>query len=188
MREHFDVETNDADDVWSPAGLIRRLQGMSGVFVTGTQPIDVALLAACPELRAVCSMAAGYNNTDVPACTAHGVLVSNAPNVLTETTADFGFALMMAAARRIAESEHFLRRGYWTNGATIFLLVRTSMAQHWACWAWAASGKPLHGVVRWVSACRCATTIARASPRTLKLNLALSTSARNNCCASRTIW
>jgi gluconate 2-dehydrogenase len=60
-------------------------------------------------------MAVGYNNIDVPACTARGVLVSNAPDVLTETTADFGFALMMAAARRIAESEHFLRSGAWTK-------------------------------------------------------------------------
>jgi gluconate 2-dehydrogenase len=60
-------------------------------------------------------MAVGYNNVDVPACTAHGVVVSNAPDVLTETTADFGFALMMATARRIAESERFLRRGEWTK-------------------------------------------------------------------------
>ena len=60
-------------------------------------------------------MAVGYNNVDVPACTARGVLVTNTPDVLTETTADFGFALMMAAARRIAESEHFLRRGEWTQ-------------------------------------------------------------------------
>ncbi|MES2100953.1 MAG: D-glycerate dehydrogenase, partial [Pseudomonadota bacterium] len=87
----------------------------AGVFITGTQPIDTALLDACPDLRAVCSMAVGYNNVDVPACTAHGVVVSNAPDVLTETTADFGFALMMATARRIAESEHFLRSGAWTK-------------------------------------------------------------------------
>ncbi len=58
-------------------------------------------------------MAVGYNNIDVDACTARGVVVTNTPDVLTETTADFGFALMMAAARRIAESEHFLRRGEW---------------------------------------------------------------------------
>jgi gluconate 2-dehydrogenase len=58
-------------------------------------------------------MAVGYNNIDVAACTAHGVLASNAPDVLTETTADFGFALMMATARRITESEHFLRAGKW---------------------------------------------------------------------------
>ena len=95
--------------------LIRRLQGKAGVFVTGSEKIDATLVAACPELRAVCSMAVGYNNIDVAACTAAGVLVSNAPDVLTETTADFGFALMMAAARRIAESEHFLRRGEWNK-------------------------------------------------------------------------
>ena len=57
----------------------------------------------------------GYNNIDLDACTARGVLVSNTPDVLTETTADFGFALMMATARRITESEHFLRAGLWTK-------------------------------------------------------------------------
>ncbi len=115
LREHFEVEANEADVVWTQPELIAHLQGKAGVFITGTQPIDTALLADCPELRAVCSMAVGYNNIDVPACTARGVLVSNAPDVLTETTADFGFALMMAAARRITESEHFLRSGAWTK-------------------------------------------------------------------------
>ena len=115
LRVHFEVESNEADAVWPQEELIRRLQGKAGAFLTGTQPIDAALLAACPELRAVCSMAVGYNNIDVPACTARGVLVSNAPDVLTQTTADFGFALMMATARRITESEHFLRRGEWTK-------------------------------------------------------------------------
>jgi len=59
----------------------------------------------------------GYNNVDVPACTARGVLATNTPDVLTETTADFGFALMMATARRMAESEHFLRAGHWDRWA-----------------------------------------------------------------------
>jgi glyoxylate/hydroxypyruvate/2-ketogluconate reductase len=113
LREHFEVETNEADVVWSPAELVAHLQGKAGVLVTGTQPVDGDLLAACPQLRAVCSLAVGYNNIDVAACTARRVLVSNAPDVLTETTADFGFALMMAAARRIAEGEHFLRSGAW---------------------------------------------------------------------------
>ena len=115
LREHFEVESNDADDIWSRDELIRRLQGKDGVFVTGTQAIDAALLDACPQLQAVCSLAVGYNNIDVPACTARGVAVSNAPGVLTETTADFGFALVMAAARRVSESEAFLRRGEWTK-------------------------------------------------------------------------
>jgi gluconate 2-dehydrogenase len=115
LREHFEVQHNQADAVWPQDELVRRLQGIDGVFVTGTEAIDAGVLAACPRLRAVCSMAVGYNNIDLPACTARGVLVSNAPDVLTETTADFGFALMMAAARRISESELFLRAGKWTR-------------------------------------------------------------------------
>ncbi len=115
LRKHFEVEDNPADQVWSKPQLIERLQGKAGVFTTGSERIDAELLAACPELRAVCNMAVGYNNIDVPACTARGIVVTNTPDVLTETTADFGFALMMAAARRIAESERSLRRGEWTK-------------------------------------------------------------------------
>ena len=117
LAEHFEVEVNDAPVDWPQAELIRRLQGKAGVFVAASERIDAALLDACPDLRAVCSMAVGYNNIDVPACTARGVLVTNAPDVLTETTADFGFALMMATARRICESEHFLRAGRWQRWA-----------------------------------------------------------------------
>ncbi|MCX2860934.1 D-glycerate dehydrogenase [Paucibacter sp. PLA-PC-4] len=115
LRARFEVQTNEADEVWSQDELIARLQGMAGVYITGSEKIDARLLDACPGLRAVCTMAVGYNNIDVPACSARGVLVSNAPDVLTETTADFGFALMMATARRITESEHFLRRGEWSK-------------------------------------------------------------------------
>ena len=117
LRAHFDVEANGEPVDWPQPELIRRLQGKDGVFVAGTEPIDVTLLDACPDLRAVCSMAVGFNNIDVPACTARGVQVTNAPDVLTETTADFGFALMMATARRITESEHYLRAGRWQRWA-----------------------------------------------------------------------
>jgi glyoxylate/hydroxypyruvate/2-ketogluconate reductase len=113
LRQHVDVTTNDAPVDWPRDELIARLQGHQGVFVAATEPIDATLVAACPELRAVCSMAVGYNNIDVAACAARGITVTNAPDVLTETTADFGFALMLAAARRITESEHFLRAGQW---------------------------------------------------------------------------
>ncbi len=115
LAEHFEVAHNDSDTPWSQDELIAHLQGFDAVFVTTGERIDARLLTACPQLKAVCSMAVGYNNIDVPACTAAGVLASNAPDVLTETTADLGFALMMAAARRLAESEHALRRGEWTR-------------------------------------------------------------------------
>ena len=115
LAAHFEVESNDDDRVWDRTELARRLQGKAGIFATGSERIDAALLDACPELRAVCNMAVGYNNIDVDACTARGIVATNTPDVLTETTADFGFALMMAAARRMAESERFLRRGEWTK-------------------------------------------------------------------------
>ncbi len=115
LSRHFELRHNQADAVWTQEALMAQLQDCDAVFVTGSEAIDARLLAACPRLRAVCSMAVGYNNIDLAACSARGVLVSNAPDVLTETTADFGFALMMAAARRIAESEHFLRAGKWTR-------------------------------------------------------------------------
>jgi gluconate 2-dehydrogenase len=113
LQAHFDVEANQADDHWGPAQLIEKLQGKQGVFTTGSERIDAALLAACPELKICANMAVGYNNFDLDAMTARGVLATNAPDVLTETTADFGFALLMATARRITESEHFLRAGQW---------------------------------------------------------------------------
>jgi glyoxylate/hydroxypyruvate/2-ketogluconate reductase len=113
LRQHVDVTTNDAPLDWPRDQLIARLQGHDGVFVAATEPIDSTLVAACPQLKAVCSMAVGYNNIDVAACAARGITVTNSPDVLTETTADFGFALMLAAARRISESEHFLRAGHW---------------------------------------------------------------------------
>jgi gluconate 2-dehydrogenase len=113
LAQHFEVEANQDDADWSSEELIRRLQGKHGAFTTGSVKIDEALLAACPDLKICANMAVGYNNFDVDAMVRHGVMATNAPDVLTETTADFGFALMMATARRITESEHFLRRGEW---------------------------------------------------------------------------
>jgi len=115
LRRHFEVEHNPTDEVWSKPELIRRLAGKVGAFTTGSVPIDAEVLDANPQLEVVANMAVGYNNIDVAACTARGVLATNTPDVLTETTADFGFALMMATARRIAESEHYLRRGEWSK-------------------------------------------------------------------------
>jgi gluconate 2-dehydrogenase len=113
LRAHAEVRVHDSDVALDPAGLTAALQGCDGVLVAGTEPVTADVLAACPQLKAVCSMAVGYNNIDLPACTAAGVVVSNAPGVLTQTTADFGFALMMATARRITEGEHYLRQGKW---------------------------------------------------------------------------
>ena len=113
LSQHFEVESNQTDESWSKEQLIAKLQGKQGAFTTGSERIDAAVLDACPGLKICANMAVGYNNFDVDAMAARGVLGTNAPDVLTETTADFGFALLMATARRISESEHFLRAGKW---------------------------------------------------------------------------
>ncbi len=115
LEQHFEVESNQADEIWSKAELIERLRDKEGAFTTGGDRIDAEVLAACPRLKICANMAVGYNNFDIAAMTEAGVLATNAPDVLTETTADFGFALLMATARRITESEHFLRAGKWNK-------------------------------------------------------------------------
>ncbi|WP_108376053.1 D-glycerate dehydrogenase [Limnohabitans sp. T6-5] len=115
LREHFDVTDNQAGESWSKSEWMARLSGHVGALTVGANPVDAQVLAANPQVRIVANMAVGYNNFDVPAMTVAGVLATNTPDVLTETTADFGFALLMATARRMAESEHYLRAGLWKN-------------------------------------------------------------------------
>lgn len=185
LRPHFEVEANDSDTGWSQDELIRRLQGKAGAYIAGGDRIDAKLLDACPQLKAVCTMAVGYNNIDVAACTARGVVVTNAPDVLTETTADFGFALMMATARRITESEHFLRRGEWKQwSVTMF----AGADVHGATLGVLGMGRIGAAIARagtWASACRCCITTARACRPTRKHRWARSGSRRTSCCDAR---
>ncbi len=113
LAQHFEVESNQLDESWNAAQISARLQGKWGILTMAGERIDAGLLAACPGLKICANMAVGYNNFDLAAMSAAGVLATNTPDVLTETTADFGFALLMATARRISESERFLRSGQW---------------------------------------------------------------------------
>lgn len=113
LEQYFEVESNQIDRIFSPSELIEKLQDKDGLIATGSEPVSAAVLSACPRLKAVCNQAVGYNNIDVAAATKAGVMVTNTPDVLNETTADFGWALLMATARRITESEHWLRAGNW---------------------------------------------------------------------------
>jgi glyoxylate/hydroxypyruvate/2-ketogluconate reductase len=116
LEQHFDVEHNQAsDEIWSKQQISEKLKDKVGAFTTGGDRIDGDVIAGAPQLKICANMAVGYNNFDVPAMTARGVVATNTPDVLTETTADFGFALLMAIARRVTESEHYLRAGKWTR-------------------------------------------------------------------------
>ena len=93
--------------------LVARAHGCSGLLTMLTERIDGDLLDACPTVHIVANMAVGYDNVDVSAATDRGVLVTNTPDVLTETTADMAFALLLAAARRVTEGERAVRAGTW---------------------------------------------------------------------------
>jgi len=121
LSARFDVDYHDGEAPLTADELRARLQGRAGAYITGTERITPALLDACPDLRVVSTMSVGYNHIDVAACTARGVLVTNTPDVLTETTADLGFALLMATARRMSEGERLLREGRWKSWSWNFL-------------------------------------------------------------------
>ena len=113
LSQSFEVESNQEDRIFNAAELNEKIRGMDGLFITGSERMSADAIAAAPRLKAICNMAVGYNNIDVEAATAAGVMVTNTPDVLNATTADFAWALLMATARRITESEHWLRAGHW---------------------------------------------------------------------------
>jgi glyoxylate/hydroxypyruvate/2-ketogluconate reductase len=115
LKQYFDVDWNQGD-VLSAAELTARLADKDGALTAG-DPVGAAAIAAAPRLRVVSNMAVGFNNFDMAAFNATNVLGTNTPDVLNESTADFGWALMMAAARRVTESEHWLRAGKWQKWA-----------------------------------------------------------------------
>ncbi len=113
LKRRFDVEHNDEDRPWPAEELARRLQGRAGVMSTVMDRFDEALLAKCPDLKVISNIAVGYNNIDVAACTRRGIRVTNTPGVLNDTTADLTWAVLMAAARRVAEGDAYIRAGQW---------------------------------------------------------------------------
>lgn len=119
LEESFDVRSNQEDRIFSPKELQKELSGVVGALVAGSERIDANALAYAKDLKIVANISVGYNNFDVPAITAAGVMATNTPDVLTDTTADFGFALLMATARRITESEHWVRAGHWDKWSIV---------------------------------------------------------------------
>lgn len=119
LEEIFDVKSNQEDRIFSPQELQKELSVAVGALVTGSEKIDASALAHAKHLKVVANISVGYNNFDIPAINAAGVMATNTPDVLTDTTADFGFALLMATARRITESEHWVRAGKWDKWSIV---------------------------------------------------------------------
>ena len=119
LQESYEVRSNQEDRIFSPEELQKELSGVVGALVAGSERIDASALMHAKDLKIVANISVGYNNFDVPAMTAAGVMATNTPDVLTDTTADFGFALLMATARRITESEHWVRAGQWDKWSIV---------------------------------------------------------------------
>lgn len=113
LRPHAEVDYEATDAGLTPEALVERARGCAAVVSQLTDKMPAAVLAQLDGVRVVANVAVGYDNIDVPAATARGILVTNTPDVLTETTADFAFALLMAAARRIVEAHEFVHSGKW---------------------------------------------------------------------------
>jgi gluconate 2-dehydrogenase len=113
LREHFDVTAETEERAFSPGELAVRLADADAAIVGLADRIDAGVLKGAPKLRFVANLGVGYNNLDLDALTEAGVGASNTPDVLNETVADYGWALMMAAARRVGEAERWLRAGQW---------------------------------------------------------------------------
>ncbi len=115
LRAHCEVIDNQKDVPYAPEALAAALADCDGLMCALTDRVDAALLARAPRLKAVANIAVGYNNIDVPACTARGVMATNTPGVLDDSTADLAWALMLGTARRITEVERRIRAGEWTG-------------------------------------------------------------------------
>ena len=122
VRKGCDAEIWEAETPVPRDILLQKVADAEGLYCLLTEQVDEALLAAAPRLRVVSNYAVGYNNIDVAACTARGIPVGNTPGVLTDTTADFAFALLMSAARRVTEGVTYVRDGRWVTWGPKLLL------------------------------------------------------------------
>lgn len=116
IEEVCDVEMWEHEETPIPYEVLEsKVQDIEGLFCLLTETIDESLLKKAKKLKVVSNMAVGYNNIDVKAAKERGITVTNTPGVLTETTADLTFALLMATSRRIIESDNYLKNGKWTT-------------------------------------------------------------------------
>lgn len=113
LSEHFTLEHNEADVPWTAPELCARIAPMDALFTVATDRIDASVIGAASGLKMIATGSVGFNHIDLAACRARGIPVTNTPEVLTQATADMAWALLMATARRVTESERWLRAGSW---------------------------------------------------------------------------
>jgi glyoxylate/hydroxypyruvate/2-ketogluconate reductase len=122
LREFFEVEMEALDRAWPPAEVARKLHDKHGAVLGVADPVGATAIAQAPQLRALANVAVGYDNLDLAALTAAGIVATNTPDVLNEAVADFAWALLLAAARRVGEGERYVRAGRWRSPSYNLLL------------------------------------------------------------------
>src|SRR5579862_3411827 len=115
LKEHAELDYEETDDGMPAEELARRIRGKQAVVSQLMDKFTPEVLASLDGIKVIANVAVGYDNIDVPAATRYGILVTHTPDVLTDTTADFAFALLLAAARRVVEGHHFVHSGHWTK-------------------------------------------------------------------------
>ena len=128
-QEALDMITQDTEmEVWPEElpppyeVLLEKVKNIDGLLSLLTDRIDANLMNAAPKLKVISNMAVGYDNINIPEATNHSIVVGYTPGVLTETTADFAFALIMAAARRVVEADAYTRKGRWKTWGPMVML------------------------------------------------------------------
>lgn len=122
LKQHCSVDYEATDDGLTPEALAERVKGKQGIVSQLEDRFTDSVIGQLDGVKIIANVAVGFDNIDVPAATLRRILVTNTPDVLTDTTADFAFALLMAAARRVVEGDHFVRSGQWRRW-TIDMLV-----------------------------------------------------------------
>jgi lactate dehydrogenase-like 2-hydroxyacid dehydrogenase len=122
LKEHAELDYAESDDGMRAEELAVRIRGKQAVVSQLMDKFTPEVLAGLDGIKIIANVAVGYDNIDVPAATRHGILVTHTPDVLTDTTADFAFTLLMAAARRVVEGHHFVHSGQWTKWRVDLLL------------------------------------------------------------------
>ena len=122
LQESCDVEIWDSDDVVPRDVFLKAISDKDAVLCLLTDKVDAETMDVAKSVKIFANMAVGFDNIDVEECTKRGVMASNTPGVLTDTTADFAFTLLMAAARRIREGHEFVQAGKWETWGPLLLM------------------------------------------------------------------
>ena len=185
IRAACDAEVWD-EPLPPPYAVLRdKAAGCDGLVSLLTDRIDAALLDAAPRLKVVSNYAVGFNNVDVAAATARGVLVGNTPGVLTDATADMAFCLLIAAARRVVEGHDYTRSGQWKTWEPLGHLGQDLVGRTLGVVGMGRIGYALAKRCRAAGTCKCSITTCTATRRPRR-NSAAARSISTRCCASRT--